>query len=142
MKKVTLIVLNIIFLLPLVCLSEPVIGSAVGDYSGDVLRVILSLGLVLFIFYVGVVLFKKYMGGSVNASSALKVIGGMSLTPKDKLLIIEAGGVNLLLGISSNGITKLHAFDDNNFNSDEKSLDKSSVSFSTHLQKIINKKSS
>lgn len=140
MKKLIFIITSFTLISPLVSYAEPVIGSAVGDYSGDVFRVILSLCLVLFIFYVGVTLFKKYVGGSVHASSSMKVVGGMSLTPKDKLLIVEAGGVNLLLGVSSNGITKLHAFENGDLKANEQSLDQSNTSFSSHLQKIISKK--
>lgn len=127
------------FLNPLAGNAEPVIGSAVSDYSADVFRVIFSLCLVLLIFYVGVVLFKKYAGGAVKANSAMKIIGGMSLTPKDKLLIVEAGRINLLLGVSSNGITKLHIFEHDDLNTSEDSAAQSDISFSSHLQKIIKK---
>jgi flagellar protein FliO/FliZ len=142
MKTAILFVISLYSLSPIFVSAEPVIGSAVNDYSSDVLRVILSLGLVLFIFYIGVIIFKKYVGGSVQASTSMKILGAMSLTPKDKLLIIEAGGSSLLLGVSSNGITKLHTFDKGDLKSSEQEVDQSNVSFSSHLQKILNKKSS
>lgn len=142
MKTLFLIITSLYFISPLMSTAEPVIGSAVGDYSSDVFKVILSLGLVLFIFYIGVIVFKRYVGGSVHASSSMKIVSAMSITPKDKLLIIEAGGANLLLGVSHNGITKLHVFAEDELKSDEQASGQSNVSFSSHLQKIINKTSS
>lgn len=142
MKTAILSIISFYSLSPLHISAEPVIGSAVGDYSGDVIRVIFSLGLVLLIFYIGVILFKKYVGGSVQANTSMKIVGAMSLTPKDKILIVEAGGSSLLLGVSSNGITKLHAFGEGDLKSNEEELDQPNASFSSHLQKIINKKSS
>ena len=137
MKSVFLILL----FLSETLMAEPVIGSAVGDYSGDIFRVILSLGLVLLVFYIGVLLYKKYLAGPMQANSSMKVIGGMSLTSKDKLLIVEAGGVNLLLAISNNGITKLHAFAEGDLQNSTASSEQENISFSSHLNNLMNKKS-
>ncbi len=40
----------------------------------------------------------------------LRAIGGLSLGGRDRLLLVDAGGTHLLLGISPAGIRTLHVF--------------------------------
>lgn len=84
-------------------------------YSWQALKVILSLLLVLIIFYLLAAVFKKYLGMTLHSTSSIRVIGGLSLGGKEKLVLIEAGQVNLLLGVSAAGISRLHRFSADEF---------------------------
>ena len=121
-----------------------IVGSnVIGSYSAEVFKVILSLGLVLLIFYIGASVFKKYAGSSIKSNSRIRILGGLSLGAKDRVVIIEAGNVNLLLGVSNGGISKLHQFSDSELNTNEEYMEDESklLNFSHHLEKIISKKS-
>ena len=96
--------------------SVEIADTAPADtYSWQVLKVIFSLILVLIVFYLLVNVFRKYMGISFNSTSSIRVIGGLSLGGKEKVVLIEAGQVNLLLGVSATGISKLHQFSADEF---------------------------
>lgn len=113
-------------------------ATSLGSYSWEAIKVILSLGIVLVIFYLLVNLFKKYTGVSLKTNSSMRVLSGLSLGGKEKVIILEAGKVNLLIGVSSAGITKLHEFDEGELNSVDEVSD--SMNFSQHIEKLINKK--
>ena len=107
-----------------------------GVYSLEALKVVISLAIVLLIFYAGVTLFKKYMGGNYKANSSIKVIGGLSIGHKEKLVLVEAGNVNLLLGVSSAGVNKLHCFSDQELSCDVEQENTKTASFNQHLNEF------
>ncbi len=111
----------------------------IGSYSIEALKVVMSLVLVLFIFYVGITLFKKYLGGAYKANSSIRVLGGLSIGHKEKLVLVAAGNVNLLLGVSSAGVNKLHCFSEHEFPESEQSENEEVKSFSQHLNKLTGK---
>lgn len=113
--------------------------NTIGSYSIEALKVVMSLVLVLFIFYVGVTVFKKYLGGAYKGNSSIRVIGGLSIGHKEKLVLVAAGDVNLLLGVSSAGVNKLHCFSKQEFPESEQSENSEVKSFSQHLNKLTSK---
>lgn len=127
-----------ILMMPIVWAQEAVNSNTLGSYSWEVIKVIISLVLVLGIFYLFVNIFKKYSGINIKSNSTMKVLGGLSLGGKDKVVILQAGDVNLLLGVSTAGITRLHQFGQNEFNV----ADNHSLSFGDQIQEILNKKES
>ena len=122
--------------------AEPVIGASVTNYSSELVRVILSLAAVLAIFVLGATVFKKYMGGTIKQNTSIRMIGGLSIGAKEKLVVVEAGKVNLLLGVSANGINKLHTFSENEFENAKQDSSQTTPSFASHLEKLIGNKQS
>jgi flagellar protein FliO/FliZ len=116
-------------------------GASLGSYSWEAIKVIMSLAIVLIIFYLLVNAFKKYTGVSIKTNSSIRVLGGLTLGGKEKVVILEAGNVNFLLGVSSAGITKLHQFGDDELDSKDDSRGKP-ISFNQQIEKILGKKSS
>ena len=145
MSKFTLKTLSIfillLFLVASVHAQTSDQGNSLGSYSWEAIKVIFSLAVVLGIFYLFVNAFKKYTGVSLKTHSTIKIIGGLSLGGKDKVVILEAGNINLLLGVSSSGITKLHEFDHDQLSTVTDQID-NSKSFSNHIEKILGKKES
>ena len=122
--------------------SVEITATAPADsYSWDVLKVVFSLILVLMIFYLLVNVCRKYMGLSFHSSSSIRVVGGLSLGGKEKVVLIEAGRVNLLLGVSAAGISKLHQFSEGEFvayHSDKRPGEVSlSSSFKSQIEKLL-----
>ena len=108
-KTLAITLINLLYA-PLSWSEQNLDDSANNPYSWEVVKVIFSLILVLTIFYFLVNIFKKYMGISFKTNSAIRIAGGLSLGGKEKVVLIEAGNVNLLLGVTSTTITKLHQF--------------------------------
>ncbi len=80
---------------------------------GDFAQVFLGL-----LFVVAAILAMAWMikrTGFVNtrANGALKVVGGISLTQRERIVIVQIGKKQLLLGVAPGRITKLHELEDN-----------------------------
>lgn len=46
--------------------------------------------------------------GRASGSGALRVVGSLSLGPRDRVVVVDVGGTQLLLGVGQNGMTTLH----------------------------------
>ena len=116
-------------------------GTSLGSYSWEAVKVIISLAVVLVIFYLLVNAFKKYSGVSIKTNSSIRILGGLSLGGKEKVVILQAGNMNFLLGVSSAGISKLHRFEHDELNSTDHDQAKP-ISFNQQIEKILGKKTS
>ena len=144
MSSITKIILIVVF--NMTCISHAwsqdlSTGTSLGSYSLEAIKVVMSLGVVLIIFYLLVNAFKKYTGVSIKNNSSIRVLGGLSLGGKEKVVILEAGNVNFLLGVSSAGISKLHKFEGDELDSEGRKNDRP-TSFNQQIEKILGKKSS
>jgi len=74
-----------------------------GLAGGDVLSLVLSLGVVLAVIYVLAALVKR-MNFKFQQQGSMKVMGNLSLGPKERLVIVEVGQQQLLLGVTSHSI--------------------------------------
>lgn len=70
------------------------------------LSLLLVLGL---IFLLGWGL-KRLQGIRVGGQTPIRVHGGLQLGPKERVLLIEAGGQHLLIGVTAGGISTLHVY--------------------------------
>ncbi len=80
--------------------------------AGYLFQVLGSLVLV-FICLFGVILLLKrfnHVGGSSNG--VLRVLGSTSVGQREKVVLIDAGGEQLLLGIAPGSVRTLHVFDE------------------------------
>ena len=67
----------------------------------------------------------------------LRAIGGLSLGGRDRIMLVDAGGTDILIGISPAGIRTLHVFPEPLELSEE--YGGGAPPFSDTLQKILNK---
>lgn len=114
--------------------------NTMGSYSFEAIKIAFSLVFVLCIFYAGVTLFKKYLSGSFKSDSVIKIVGGLPLGGKEKLVLVEAGSVNLLLGVSPSGIATLHRFSKQELSQVQSENESTLLNFDHHLEKLIGKK--
>ena len=138
-KIALMAVLNIVYV-PCSWSQESAVSTSLGSYSWEAVKVILSLAVVLIIFYMLVNAFKKYSGVSIKTNSSVRVLGGLSLGGKEKVVILQAGSTNFLLGVSSAGVSKLHQFEHGELDFNDEGQ-KKPISFSQQIEKIIGKKS-
>jgi len=84
------------------------IAPVTPSISGTLLSLLLVLGLIIAL---GWVLRRMPQRRGARGADALRVRASLALGTKQRLVLIEAAGKNLLLGVSASGITCLHRYD-------------------------------
>ena len=85
-----------------------VVGSNPANPVIALLKMSVALAVVLGLMWVFVTLLKRFQAPSMQAKSGLKLISTYSLGQREKLVVIQVGEEQLLLGVSSSAISKLH----------------------------------
>nr|WP_246429139.1 flagellar biosynthetic protein FliO [Pseudoxanthomonas broegbernensis] len=70
---------------------------------GAFLALLLVLGLIL-----GLAWLLRRLPGGLRTAEGLRVVGSLPLGAKERLVVVEVGGRQLLLGVTSAGISLLH----------------------------------
>jgi flagellar protein FliO/FliZ len=115
------------------------VASAVTQPSDHFLQITLSLLLILVIIFLAAFLLRRYahINGAVNGQ--LKVIGGLALGQREKLVLVQVGKEQILLGVTTSKISKLHVLEEPLEQEDNKK--KPPSSFAQRMQEALNKKS-
>ncbi len=74
----------------------------------NLLQVLFGLGLVLGAIAGTAWLLKRLNPGRVAASGALRVVGGVAVGPKERVVLVDVGDARLILGVAPGHITMLH----------------------------------
>lgn len=78
--------------------------SAAGAVGGTVFALLFVLALILALAWLA-----KRMPGVAGASNpALRVVGSLSLGPRERVVVVDVGGTQLLLGVGAGGTRALH----------------------------------
>lgn len=81
-----------------------------GVEVADLSNVVLSLGLVIaFVFGAAYVVRRTPFGSGVRRGDALKVIAALPLGPRERLLLVQARGEELVIAVSPAGVFNLRA---------------------------------
>ncbi|PUA29684.1 MAG: flagellar biosynthetic protein FliO [Cellvibrio sp. 79] len=86
--------------------NNPQIGS-----GGHLLNVTLGLMLIIGLIFGLSWFVKRFSQGSFSGNSHLKIVATMPLGTRERIVLIDAGGQQLLLGITPTHINTLHTFD-------------------------------
>lgn len=70
------------------------------------LSLLVVLGLIFFLGW----LLKRVQGVRSGGSASLRVHGGLQVGAKERVLLIEAAGQHLLIGVTAGGISTLHVY--------------------------------
>jgi len=85
------------------------ITPIVDPLSGtNVVQMILGLFVVLVLVFVIAWLLRRVGGVSLGGGSALKVIAGMSMGARERVVLLQVGEEQLLLGVSPGRVQTLH----------------------------------
>lgn len=97
-------------------------GAAVRDPVPDTVDMpvglpeLLSLGGSLLMVVAAVVvvgwLYSKSQGVRGTANDAISIVASQALGPKERILLIEVGGKQIVLGMTAQQVQTLHVFDD------------------------------
>lgn len=103
--------------------SEAVTNSEFDGRAGfdTMLQILFALLCVILLMVFLSVLIRKYNILPNGSSNQIKVISGLSLNNKDKLLLVQVGAEHLLIGASPGNISKLHTL--KNYSESEAQMD-------------------
>ena len=85
--------------------QPPKIGS-----GGHLLNVTLGLAAIIVLIFVLSAFVKRFGSGTFSPNSQLKILSSMPLGTRERIVLIDAGGQQLLLGITPTSINTLHVF--------------------------------
>lgn len=85
-------------------------GSALDSLTGPALRMILSLAVVLVVLFVVAWLARKLRGSQLQGGM-IQIVSGLSLGPKDRVVLLRVGNEEVLVGLSPAGMRSLHVME-------------------------------
>jgi flagellar protein FliO/FliZ len=98
---------------PFLLLCLPGIAQAAdqtpGVSSAAFLQAFLGLGLIVGFLLLFAWLARKFLGGKGFGQGGLKLLGGIALGPRERIILVEAGDQWLVVGIVPGQIRTLHA---------------------------------
>lgn len=84
--------------------AAPAAGSTLSAIGGMVFALLIVLALILALAW----LLRRLPVSGMQAQKNLQVVASLSVGPKERLLVIEAGNTQLLIGVTANQISLLH----------------------------------
>jgi flagellar protein FliO/FliZ len=103
------LVAGLVFLLALPPIARPADGAPAGAVSVvSLLQVILALGVVLAAIALFAWLLRRWMPGPAGAGGLLRIVGGVMVGPKERLVLVEVGETWLLVGVATSSVNLLH----------------------------------
>lgn len=86
--------------------AAPAVGSGVaGQLTQLVFGLLLVLGLIFFLAWL---LRRVQQAGPAGKGQVIELIGSRALGPRDRLMLVQVGNEQILLGLSPGTITALH----------------------------------
>ncbi|MFU8789575.1 MAG: flagellar biosynthetic protein FliO [Methylobacter sp.] len=79
--------------------------------SGDMLQWGVGLLLVLAVFFFSVWVMRKLTGMTVGGAEKMRVVGGLSLGMRERVILLQVGKKQLVLGITPGRIEALHVLE-------------------------------
>lgn len=75
---------------------------------GGVLQVLFGLAVVLGAVAATAWILKRFLPGQVSAGGSIKLIGGISVGPKERVVVVEVGETWLVVGVAPGQVSALH----------------------------------
>lgn len=80
--------------------------------AGNVLQMVVGLAIVLAVLVGGAMLLRRVGHFAPAVDSPLRIVTGLSLSPRDRLVVVQVGSQQLLLGLSPGRIQTLHVLEE------------------------------
>src|SRR5512145_1962877 len=93
--------------LPVAGADAPASGTAVP--VGGLLQVVLALLLVLGAIGLFAWLMRRFVPGHGTAGGVLKVVGGVMVGPRERLVVVEVGDTWLFVGVAASSVRLVHS---------------------------------
>ncbi|MFZ5482791.1 MAG: flagellar biosynthetic protein FliO [Pseudomonadota bacterium] len=92
--------------LPVAALAAETVPQTSG--FGAFLQAVMGLGLVLGLMYVFFWLLRRYGPAQNTAQGVVKVVGGVMLGPRERLVVVEVEDTWVLVGVAAGNVRTLH----------------------------------
>lgn len=99
-----------------------------------------GLALILVLIYGLSWFVKRFSQGGFAQNSSIKMLSSMPLGTRERLMLVEVGGKQILLGVTATQINSLHIFDEPVVASSEKNTSQAPSDFSQKLMAILQQK--
>ena len=114
LRTALLLMSALFFYLPVYALSaqtqvSPPPVSIPSPPLGGLLQMLLGLAVVLGAVWATAWLLRRFAPGQGVAGGALRVVGGVMVGPKERVVVVETGETWLLLGVASGQVNLLHS---------------------------------
>lgn len=117
MRSQSLLLLVASILVPVLVAAEveslPAAGAVPDPLSGsNLLQVMVSLLVVLAIITAGAFLLRRYSRLSATANGALRIVAGLSMGPRERIVLLQVGKQQLVVGVAPGSIKTLCVLDE------------------------------
>lgn len=92
--------------LPLAAVAET--ASTPGVSTGSYVQALLALGVIVALLIGTAWLARKVTGGKGFGQGGMRIVGGVGLGPRERIVLVEAGDTWLVIGIVPGQIRTLH----------------------------------
>jgi flagellar protein FliO/FliZ len=95
--------------IPVTAMADQVVPSAPGVSAGTMLQTGLGLLLVFGLLFLGAYLLRKFGSGrAFGMNGPLRVVGGLMISTRERIVLLEVGDVWLVVGVGPGQIRTLH----------------------------------
>lgn len=106
--------------------------------SGDMLHWAIGLLIVLGIFFLCVWAMRRLSGVTVNSAEKMRIVGGLSLGMREKVVLLQVGKKQLILGVTPGRIDALHVLEgDDCLNREESPSMNMDTGFAQKLMQVM-----
>jgi len=93
---------------PAVSAAPQASGALGSGVSGQLLQLVLGLLLVVGLIFVLAWLMRRVQRAGPGGNQVIELVGSRALGPRDRLVLVQVGNEQVLLGVSPGSITALH----------------------------------
>lgn len=111
---------SIAFCAQAIAVSQPVISP-----TGGVLKMVVGLAVVLAVMALITWVLKRLLPGVGNLQSVIRVVGGVSVGSRERVVVLEVGGRWLVVGVAAGQVSSLANLESGNYDLAENSPDAS-----------------
>jgi flagellar protein FliO/FliZ len=81
------------------------------DVTGELIRVVLSLGGIIALIFAAGWLTRRLQSRQFVGGRRLRCVESMSISARERVLLIEADGKRVLVGVGAGGVRALHVYE-------------------------------
>ena len=81
------------------------------NVTGELIRVVLSLGAIVALIFAAGWLTRRLQSRQFVGGRRLRCVESMSISARERVLLIEADGKRLLVGVGTGGVRALHVYE-------------------------------
>lgn len=118
--------------------TAPVLAAPMTSSQDQLIQVCLALMIVLALIYALAWFVKRKQGGGGMGTLAMKTVAVLPMGVKEKIILVEVGGKQILLGMTPTNINTLATFDEPIISTNTQA----SISFAQKFKDILNQQAS